>query len=184
MRNMRKCLVIILLCLPATAVAQDAQYTLNPGDLLQISVWKEEGMQREVLVLPDGMISFPLAGHLQASGQTPEQIQQALTARLESYIPNPVITVSVLKVSGNTVYIIGQVNRPGEIQAGHRMDVIQALSVAGGLTAFADENDIKILRRVGDEQIALPFDYSAVKKGKKLKLNILLQSGDVVVVPD
>jgi polysaccharide export outer membrane protein len=95
-----------------------------------------------------------------------------------------VITVSVPIVAGNKIYVIGQVNRAGEFLATHRIDVMQALSLAGGLTPFADEDDIRILRRKNGKQVALPFDYSRVKKGKSLELNIVLESGDVVVVPD
>lgn len=165
-------------------MAQDGGYLLNPGDVLQISVWKEEGLERQVLVLPDGMISFPLAGHLKAAGRTAQEVQAELSKRIEQYIPEPVVTVSVATVGGNKIYVIGQVNRPGEFLATRRIDVMQALSLAGGLTAFADENAIKVLRRKGGKEVAIPFDYSAVKKGTKLELNVVLQSGDVVVVPD
>lgn len=182
MKKLFFALWLSLLSLPA--IAQDGGYLLNPGDLLEVSVWKEEGMTRQVLVLPDGMISFPLAGHMKAAGQTAAAVQAALTKRLQQYIPEPVVTVTVQGVTGNTIYVIGQVNNPGQFPATHNMDVMQALSVAGGLTAFGDENDIKILRRQDGKQVAFPFDYSSVKNGKNLDLNIVLQSGDVVVVPD
>ena len=177
---------LLLLCLPTVALGQDIAYSyrLNPGDVLQISVWKEEGMERQVLVLPDGMISFPLAGHLKAAGRTALEVQDALMERIKRYIPEPVITVSVPSVAGNQIYVIGQVQRPGQFPATHRIDVMQALSLAGGLTPFADEDDIKILRREKNKQLALPFDYSEVKNGRNLDLNIVLESGDVVVVPD
>ena len=182
MKKLFLALWLSLLSLPA--FAQEGGYPLNPGDLLEVSVWKEEGMTRQVLVLPDGMISFPLAGHMKAAGQTAAQVQAALTKRLQQYIPEPVVTVTVQAVSGNTIYVIGQVNNPGQFPAGHNMDVMQALSVAGGLTAFGDENDIRVLRRENGKQVSFPFDYSAVKNGKNLELNIVLHSGDVVVVPD
>ena len=177
----------LLLCVLSWPVqAQEASYRLNPGDILNISVWKEEGMQQETLVLPDGMISFPLAGHLMAAGKTPLEIQDSLVARIREFIPDPQITVTVMQTRGNKVYVVGQVNNPGEFPVSHRIDVMQALSLARGLTPFGDENDIRILRRdraTGKEQ-SLPFDYSAVKNGEKLESNILLESGDVVVVPD
>ena len=103
-------------------------YRVNPGDILEVSVWKEEGLEREVLVRPDGMFSFPLAGDVQAQGQTVEQIRQAVTAKLSRYIPDLVVTVSTQTIGGNKVYVIGQVNRPGEIVANPRVDVMQALS--------------------------------------------------------
>jgi len=182
MKKLFLALWLSLLSLPA--LAQEGGYLLNPGDVLEVSVWKEEGMTRDVLVLPDGMISFPLAGHMMAAGKTAASVQDALTKKLQQYIPEPVVTVSVKAVSGNTIYVIGQVNNPGQFPAGHNMDVMQALSVAGGLTAFGDQNDIMVLRREGGKQVSFPFDYSKVKGGKNLELNIVLHSGDVVVVPD
>lgn len=175
---------LLILLLPAPAMGQEGLYSLNPGDILEISVWKEEGLERQVLVLPDGMISFPLAGHIRAAGRSASEVQKALTERIKQYIPEPAITVSVQSVAGNKVYVIGQVNRPGEFPTTHRIDVMQALSLAGGLTAFADQDDIKVLRRENNKQIALPFDYSEVKRGNMLELNIVLKSGDIVVVPD
>jgi len=176
----------LLLCLLSwPASAQEDRYRLNPGDVLDVSVWKEEGMHREVLVLPDGMISFPLAGHLMAAGKTPQDVQKNLTERLRKFFPDSPITVSVARTLGNKIYVVGQVNNPGEFPATHNIDVMQSLSLAGGLTAFGDEDDIKILRRKKDGTLrALSFDYSAVKNGNDLETNIPLKSGDVVVVPD
>ena len=180
----RLVILFAFLISPFVATAEEPPYLLNPGDTLDISVWKEEGMEREVLVLPDGMISFPLVGHIKASGQSPEALQRALAERLQKYIPDPVVTVSIQNVTGNKIYVIGQVREPGEFLAGHRIDVMQALSLAGGLTPFADEDDIVVLRRSNGKQTVHTFDYSDVKRGRKLESNILLQSGDNVVVPD
>jgi len=181
----RSIAALILCVLAAPVLAQEYSYRLNPGDILDISVWKEEGMQRETLVLPDGMISFPLAGHLPAAGKTPQEVQASLVERIKEFIPDPQITVTVLRTAGYKIYVVGQVNQPGEFPVSHRIDVMQALSLAGGLTAFGDENDITILRRKTDgQQVVIPFDYSAVKRGKDLESNVQLQSGDVVVVPN
>jgi polysaccharide export outer membrane protein len=180
----RKIFLVFLLLVPATSVAQEQPYQLNPGDVLQISVWKEDGLERDVLVLPDGTISFPLAGHVMAAGRSAMEIQNDLAKKMEKFIPDLAITVSVRNLSGYKVYVIGQVNRPGEFLPGRRIDVMQALSSAGGLTAFADDDDIVILRRKGGKQVALPFDYDSVKRGKKLGQNVILESGDVVVVSD
>ncbi|MCG8544221.1 MAG: polysaccharide biosynthesis/export family protein [Alphaproteobacteria bacterium] len=159
-------------------------YTLNPGDILDIAVWKEEGMERQVVVLPDGQISFPLAGHIQAAGMTPKQLQAVLHKRLKNYFADPSITVSVVQVSGNKIFVIGQVNSPGEFLANRPVDVMQALSLAGGLTTFAAQDEIRVLRRGADgKQQALRFNYSDVSKGKDLDTNIILKSGDIVVVP-
>jgi polysaccharide export outer membrane protein len=179
----RLVLYAALLLISASAfAAEERPYTLNPGDVLDISVWKEEGLQREVLVLPDGTISFPLAGHIKATGRSPRDIEKELVERMRKYIPDMVVTVSVKNAAGYKVFVIGQVKTPGEYQATSFIDVMQALSRAGGLTPFAAENDIVIIRREGGRQTALPFDYSAVKRGQKLDQNIILKSGDVVVV--
>lgn len=158
-------------------------YGIQPGDVLTISVWKEEGLQSEVLVRPDGGISFPLVGDVSAAGKSVQQLSALISERLAKYIPDPVVTVAVKALTGNTVYVIGKVNRPGEFPATHYLDVMQALSMAGGANAFAALNDIKILRRVGGKQSAISFRYGDVESGKKLEQNIILQSGDIVVVP-
>ena len=148
-----------------------------------INEWKEEGMEREVLVLPDGTISFPLAGHIQAAGKSAQQVEKILADRLRKFFKDAAISVSVKSVTGNKIFVIGQVQRPGEFLAAQPIDVIQALSLAGGFTPFAAEDEIRILRREGGKQTALTFDYSDVEKGRNLKSNILLKSGDVVIVP-
>lgn len=158
-------------------------YQIGPEDVLEISVWKEEGLKKEVLVRPDGGISFPLAGDLQAAGKTARQVQEEITRRLEKFMSDPAVSVSVLKVVGNKIYVIGRVNKPGEFVAGRYVDVLQGLSMAGGLTPFAAENDIKVLRRENGKDLVLPFRYADVKKGEKLEQNIILKGGDVVVVP-
>jgi polysaccharide export outer membrane protein len=156
---------------------------VKPGDTLLISVWKEEDLVQEVLIRPDGGYSFPLAGDLSAAGKSVERISQELTQRLERYIPDLVVTVAVTAINGNKIYVIGQVNNPGAFVMNPRVDVMQALSMAGGTTPFAELNDIKILRRTGSGQTVLPFRYSDVARGRNLEQNIMLISGDVVVVP-
>ena len=158
-------------------------YQIGPEDVLEISVWKEEGLKKEVLVRPDGGISFPLAGDLQAAGRTARQLQQEITQRLEKFMSDPAVSVAILKVVGNKIYVVGRVNKPGEFIAGRYVDVLQGLSMAGGLTPFAAENDIKVLRREGGKDLVFPFRYSDVKKGENLEQNILLKGGDVLVVP-
>ncbi len=175
---------ILVLWLPGRLAAAADSYRLNPGDVLQISVWKEEGMQRDVLVLPDGNISFPLAGHIRAAGRSLKELQGVLVDRLKKYFAGPVITVSVMQLTGNKIFVIGQVRRPGQFIANRPIDVMQALSLAGGLTTFAEEDEIKILRRGNDgKQQAIAFNYAEISKGRSLSRNIVLRSGDVVVVP-
>ena len=147
--------------------------------MLQISVWKEPDLQLEVLVRPDSAFSFPLAGDISTEGLSVVELQAALTRRLSRYLSSPEVTVMVTAVLGNKVYVIGQVNRPGEFVVNPRVDVMQALSMAGGLTAFAAMNDIKILRRSASRQTALSFKYNDVLKGRNLEQNIVLQSGEI-----
>ena len=158
-------------------------YLLGPGDMLEISVWKEEGLQKQVLVRPDGGITFPLAGELRAGGKTALKLQQSIVNKIKQYIPDPVVTVSVIKVASNNIYVIGKVNRVSNFEAASYINVMQALALAGGLNPFAKASEIKILRKVKGKDIAIPFDYSVVSQGKDLKLNIILKNGDVVVVP-
>ena len=184
-RLARFCFLLAVLALsPLHDATAESAYTLNPGDVLDISVWKEEEMSRKVVVLPDGTISFPLAGHMTVSGFTAAKVQDELVKRIKKYIAEPVVTVSVVEVLGNKIYVIGQVQRPGQFIVSSPIDVLQALSLAGGLTPFGDEDDIKILRGQGAAQSVLNFDYSAVKRGNKLHQNVLLKPGDVVLVSD
>lgn len=199
---MRNCVICAALCLalpalgqspgdkPPTAAGVDARlgdairdYVIGPEDVLEIAVWKEEGLKREVLVRPDGGISYPLLDDLQAAGKTVSQLQQEITRRLEKFLSDPVVLVSVLKTASNKIYVIGRVNKPGEYAAGRYVDVLQVLSMAGGLTPFAAENDIKVLRKENGKDVVFPFRYSQVKAGEQLDQNITLKGGDVVVVP-
>jgi polysaccharide export outer membrane protein len=158
-------------------------YRIQPGDVLEISVWKEESMLRTVLVRPDGGLSYPLVGELQAAGKSISELQTLVTERLTKYIPDPVVTVSTQQLSGNKIYVVGRVNRPGEFTANRYMDVVQALSLAGGMTPYAANNKIKVLRREDGKLTAIPFKYGEIEKGENLEQNIILQSGDVVLVP-
>jgi len=158
-------------------------YHVQPGDVLTISVWKEKDLQGDTLVRPDGGLSFPLAGDVSADGKTTQQITEALAEKLKRYIPDPVVTVAVKQIGGNRVYVLGKVNRPGEFMFSKPVDVMQALALAGGATPFAQVNDIRILRRDGGILKSLAFHYSDVERGKELAQNVLLLSGDTVVVP-
>ena len=164
-------------------LAQDATYTVKPGDILKVSVWKEPDLQGPILIRPDGGFSFPLVGEVDGRGKTVAELQVIMTQRLSKYISDPVVSVSVTEIHGNKVYVIGQVAKPGEFIVNPSVDVMQALSMAGGMTAFASLANIIILRHNGTTRTALHFDYTDVAKGKKFTDDIQLQSGDVVVVP-
>ena len=183
---MHKILPVLLaiLLLPGLASAVDTDvYLIQPGDVLEISVWNEENLLKQVLVRPDGGMSYPLVGNVQAAGKSVVELQSLITEKLTRYIPDPVVTVSTQQLSGNKIYVIGKVAKSGEVIANRNMDVVQALSVAGGMTPYAAANKIKILRRADGKLTAIPFKYGDIEKGDNLKQNIILQSGDVVVVP-
>jgi len=176
------CCVVLALAWATGAMAQDANYTVKPGDMLSISVWKEPDLQRPALVRPDGSFSFPLVGEVDAKGKTVADLNKLMTQRLAKYISDPVVTVSVQEIKGNKVYVIGQVNRPGEFIMNPTVDVMQALSMAGGTTPFAALGDIVVLRRSPAGKQSIPFRYNDVVKGRRTDQNIDLQAGDVVVV--
>lgn len=166
-----------------TLRAETYQYTVHPGDLLEISVWKEEALQRELRVLPDGSISFPLAGVINVGGKSLSDVQKELAKKISEFIPEPVVNISVKSTEGNAVYVIGQVKNPGRFAMYLPMDVMQVLSLAGGLTPFAKSNDIIILRRFEGSSKSIEFRYSDIANGEKLDENHFLKTGDVIVVP-
>lgn len=183
-------LVLLLACTGAVQAAGTAAqalatpaYLIQPGDILTIIVWKEKELQSEVLVRPDGALSFPLIGDVAGLGRSVEAVRQEITDRLQPFIPSPVVTVAIKAIGGNRIYVLGKVNRPGDFPFSQPVDVMQALSLAGGATPYAALNDVVILRRQDGAQKALRFRYGDVEHGKYLEQNILLQSGDTVVVP-
>ncbi|MDE2306041.1 MAG: polysaccharide biosynthesis/export family protein [Gammaproteobacteria bacterium] len=167
---------------PSLDSRRDA-YHLQPGDVLQIEVWQEKDLQRDVLIRPDGGISFPLAGELTAAGRTVAELDEMIEQRIRKYVPAAVVTVAVKSTAGNRIFVIGKVQRPGDFPLIGPTDVLQALALAGGGTPFANMNDIRILRRNGDRQTAKEFRYGDVERGRNLQQNILLHGGDTVVVP-
>ena len=167
----------------ATRGTADPGYVIGAEDALDIAVWRDETLKATVLVRPDGGISFPLAGDFIVAGKTAAEVRAELVRRLEKFVPEPVVTVSVVKVASYRIYVIGRVNKPGDFQTGRNVDVLQALSLAGGMTPFASEDDIRIIRKEGGNSVSYPFQYSRVRKGGDLSQNITLKSGDVLLVP-
>jgi polysaccharide biosynthesis/export protein len=158
-------------------------YNLQPGDHIEVSVYGEKDLERTLMVRPDGKFSLPLAGEVDAAGRSVTAIQTELTEKLKKYIPEAVVTVSVTGIEGNRVYVIGQVATPGSFVMNPAINVLQALSLAGGTTAFAALNDIIVIRGSGANQRVFRFPYDDVKRGRALEQNIQLMSGDVVIVP-
>ena len=158
-------------------------YKLNQGDVLQISVWGEESLQKEVRVLPDGSITFPLAGRVEVANATGPEIEKRITEKLKTYLPDPQVTVVISNIEGNRAYIIGKVLRPGAVLLTGPMTVMQAISQAGGLDRFADADSIKVLRGNTGAQTVLPVNYDKLIKGQDLSSNVLLNTGDTILVP-
>ena len=176
-------LFVLITAFAQPALSEPDSYLINPGDILDISVWNEEALKREVRVLPDGTIGFPLTGTLMAAGKTVDALKKELTEKLTEYIAEPVVNIAVQAAEGNAVYVTGQVKTPGKFVMTNPMNVMQAISMAGGLTPFAAEDDIVILRKTGKGTESLKFEYSDLEEGENLSNNHLLKSGDVIVVP-
>lgn len=177
---------LTILVLSAITWAQEEStkdYIIGPGDVLDISVWKDETLTRQVVVLPDGKISFPLIGEVMASGKTVAQLKKEIEKKLSAYVPDPTLSFEVRQVNSMLIYVIGRVNNPGRFLLNVNVNVLQALSMAGGLTPFAKRDKIKIFRQEGDKTQIFKFQYDDVVEGKNLEQNIVLKRGDVVVVP-
>lgn len=164
------------------ANAADA-YKLNQGDTLQISVWGEDTLQKEVKILPDGSISFPLAGRAEVANLTTPEVEKLITEKLKTYLPDPQVTVVVSNADGNRAYVIGKVLRPGAVLLSGPITVLQALSLAGGLDKFADSDSIKVLRKGASGQSTVSVNYDSLIKGQSLESNVILNTGDTILVP-
>jgi len=162
---------------------QQSSYVIGPGDILDISVWKEAALTKQVAVLPDGFITFPLIGPIKAQGYTVQRLEQIIAEKLTRFVPHPNLSVAVKQVRSLHVYVIGKVNKSGRFELNAKVTVLQALAMAGGLNPFAKKNKIRIFRHENGNTVIFNFDYSAVARGRQLDDNILLKRGDVVVVP-
>jgi len=167
----------------SSGAAVDSSYPIGPGDILGISIWKDEALTKEAVVLPDGLISFPLLGLIKAAGKTVAQLKSELEERISQYVTDPVLNVEVKQVNSMIVYVIGRVNTPGRFNLNTNVNALQALATAGGLNPFAKRDKIKILRQEGSKTRIFPFHYDDIADGKHLEENIELKRGDVIVVP-
>jgi len=168
----------------ATAGEPEKSFIIGLEDVLSINVWREaELSQKEVVVRPDGRIGVPLAGDIQASGLTTEQLQEKIAEKLKEFMASPVVTVSVIKIVSSSVSVVGQVMKPGIYPLGAPMTVLELLARAGGVTLDAKSKKIKVLRKEGEKIVQFEFNYNDAVNGKNLQKNILLKSGDVVTVP-
>jgi polysaccharide export outer membrane protein len=159
-----------------------AEYRISPGDKLRIEVYKEQQLSQSVQVRPDGKVTMPLIGDIEATSRTPIELRDIITGALKEYVTNPTVTVIVVETMAATAYVIGEVNHPGAINLQVPVTVIQALALAGGLKDFANTRNIRILRkrRLGTQLI--PFDYK--EASQSLGAPVYLEPGDTIVVPD
>lgn len=174
-------LILLCICMPLTVTAEEASYLIGPSDLLDISVWGEDTLSRQVTVRSDGYISLPLAGDLRATDKTPPQLQKEIEIILAKFIKEPHCAVIIREPRSKRFYIQGQVNTPGEYILDRTMTLTQVISRAGGFNQWADTGSIIVLRTEKNEQIRLEVDYNKIIKGKRE--NIFIQAGDTVVVP-
>lgn len=159
-------------------------YRLRQGDGVLVSVWGEATLNKEVRVLPDGSITFPLAGRVEVANLTTPEIEKRIAEKLKTYFPEPQVTVVVTSTEGTKAYILGKVLKPGPILITGPMTVLQALSMAGGVDKFASLSSVKILRTKADStQEVLAVHYDKLLQGEDLHLNVQLQAGDTIVVP-
>jgi polysaccharide export outer membrane protein len=163
--------------------AGENTYKIGPGDSIEVSVWKDENLTRQIIVPPDGVISFPLIGDIDVTELTIADLREVVSKKLKGYVTDATATVMLLNARSMTAYVVGKVNQPGQFPINMETNVMQILAMAGDLNAFASPGNIIILRQENGKDLKIPFDYNEVKKGKKLKQNIFLKRGDVVVVP-
>ncbi|HEV2314877.1 MAG TPA: polysaccharide biosynthesis/export family protein [Candidatus Acidoferrales bacterium] len=168
----------------SVSMVDSKSYVIGENDVLEIDVWKEKEISRTIPVRPDGKISLPLVGEIQASGMTPMQLQDDLTKRLKAYIENPEVTVIVSDPRSHQFNVVGEVNRPGSYQLSQAMTVLDAIAQSGGFKDFAKETKIYVLRPMPDgTRVRMPFNYKQVIKGNDMQENVALKPGDTVVVP-
>lgn len=179
-------LFLMLTCMSAgLTIAADKSdiYQLRQGDTVMISVWREDTLQKQVIVLPDGSITFPLIGRVEVAGLSTPEAEQRIAIKLKEYLPEPIVSVVIVGIDGNRAYVMGRVLRPGPLTISGPITVLQAISLVGGFDKFADESGVKVIRTKPDGQEILPVNYKDIISGKNMSTNILLKAGDTLVVP-
>jgi polysaccharide biosynthesis/export protein len=172
--------------LSTRAVGQEspgAGYQIGAGDVLEIAVWKNTELSREVTVRPDGMISLPLVNEIRAAGLTPLELRELLTKKLSEYVPSAEVSVIVKRVESYSISVVGSVAKPGRFTLSSPTTVLEAIAMAGGLNEFASRRSITVLRSDGKgASTRIPFNYNNAISGEASD-NLVLRAGDVVVVP-
>ncbi|SME90651.1 polysaccharide biosynthesis/export family protein [Desulfovibrio gilichinskyi] len=192
MKNVKNLLLILLVVFFVLISSHDSfaqtyakdGYRLGPEDVIEISVWGDKELVREVVVRPDGGVSFPLTGDLKAGGLTVDELRKEVQKRIIAFVPDAPVTVILRKVESPKVYVMGKVNNPKVLILGQDISVVQALAMSGGLSPFAASGSIKVISRFPDgTQKVVNFDYDQFADGANLAQNVLLKPGDTVVVP-
>jgi polysaccharide export outer membrane protein len=175
------------LSVPPSFTVDGTPYRINPGDELEIHVWGDERLQRDVLVLPDGTFAFPLVGQVNAAGRLPSELERVITAGLQPQYKGPVpqVTVSVKRASGYQFSIVGKVRNPGSFTPGRYVNVLEALAIAGGPSEFANLGNARLIRKIGNRMVVIPLRLQDAMKGDPAALNEIprIESGDTLVVP-
>ncbi len=167
----------------APSTRETAEYTIGVEDILEITVWKNPDLSSLVPVRPDGKISLPLIDDVQAAGRTPVELKQVLTDRWKAFLSAPEVSVIVKEVNSYKVYMVGEVTRPGELRVKSTIRLLQAISLAGGFTAYADRDKILVLRDASDHELRYEINYNKIVSGDRPEDNLVLLPGDTVVVP-
>lgn len=166
----------------ANIVPSSAGYRIGSEDLLQVSVWKEPTLSGPLSVRPDGMISLPLVGDIQATGKTPQELSDAIQDRLKKYIQDPLVTVVITAANSQKIFVLGEVLHVGPVPLTTGLSVLQAISASGGLSPYANAKKMYILRTDAGKQVKIPVDYRKILKGEGAPPPALL-AGDTIVVP-
>ena len=167
----------------STPEESSEQYILGSEDVIEVSVWKEKELSKVVIVRPDGRISLPLIGDIQAAGLTAEELKENIKKALIDFVDNPTVSVIVQQINSLKIFIQGEVTNPGVLELKSNITVIQAISLAGGFTEWARKDRIAILRRSGDKVVRIPINYEKILSGDDPSQNILLKRGDTIIVP-
>jgi len=167
----------------AVAADNPDAYQLRQGDKVQISVWREDTLQKDAVVLPDGSVTFPLIGRVEVAGLSTPEVEQRIAAKLKKYLPEPIVSVVITGIEGSRAYVTGKVMHPGPLIIGGPITVLQAISTVGGLDRFADEAGIKVIRTKSGGQEIIQVNYRDIISGKDMSTNVQLKAGDTIVVP-
>jgi polysaccharide export outer membrane protein len=168
---------------PAPPVTPPPGYVIGPDDVLQVLYWREKDVSAEVTVRPDGMISLPLLNEVKAGGLTPDELRDKVNELAKKFFEDPSVTITVKTINSRRVFITGSVNKPGAYPLTAPTTVLQLIAMAGGLTEFADQKNITVMRTENGSPVSYAFNYKDVSKRKNLEQNIALKPGDTVIVP-